>query len=133
MPILLQQAAELPSGYGAALLQSLLALFAVCILAWVVLRWASKRGMGIGRGRHVRVVERVALDARRHLYIVEVGGKTLLLGSGDGAAPRLLTELDAAELKSAAPKAQTSFRDVLARLSGRSDEEEADALSEEGR
>jgi len=31
-------AAELPGGYGLALLQALLALGAVCVLAWSVLR-----------------------------------------------------------------------------------------------
>lgn len=122
LPALLQAAqtsAELPSGYGAALVQSLLALMAVCILAWVVLRWASKSGMGFGRGKRIKVLEKIPLDARRHLYLVEVGGKVLLLGAGDGAAPRLISEIDPdslPELEESPTKA--SFADVMARLRG---------------
>ncbi|MFW5921060.1 MAG: hypothetical protein ACOCUS_04415, partial [Polyangiales bacterium] len=59
------EAADLPGGYGAALLQTLLALAAVCVLAWVVLRWSAKRGFGMGpSGGRVRVLERVPLDQR---------------------------------------------------------------------
>lgn len=125
MPALLQAAersAELPSGYGAALLQSLLALMAVCILAWVVLRWASKSGMGFGRGKRIKVLEKIPLDARRHLYLVEVGGKVLLLGAGDGAAPRLISEIDPNDLPEIEEPEKASFADVLARLRGRGGE-----------
>ena len=88
-------ASELPGGYGVALLQTLLSLGAVCLLAWVALRWASKRGFGFGaRGQRVKVLERVTLDPRRSLYLVEVAGKVLLLGAGDGSSPTLLAELD---------------------------------------
>jgi len=97
MILLLQasaETAELPGGYGVALLQSLLALAAVCVLAWVVLRWASQRGLGtFARGTRVKVIERVPLDARRTLWLVKVGGKVLLIGAGDGASPTTLTEL----------------------------------------
>ncbi|AKF08752.1 flagellar biosynthetic protein FliO [Sandaracinus amylolyticus] len=97
MFLLLQ--AELPGGYGVALLQSLLALAAVCVLAWVVLRWASQRGLGtFARGTRVKVIERVPLDARRTLWLVKVGGKVLLIGAGDGASPTTLTELREDEL-----------------------------------
>lgn len=108
-------AAELPGGYGVALLQTLLSLGAVCLLAWVALRWASRRGLGFGaRGQRVKVLERVPLDPRRSLYLVEVGGKVLLLGAGDGASPRLLTELDPADLPEVAETKRT-FADVFAR------------------
>jgi len=126
VPALLQASAdaaarssELPSGYGAALLQSLLALLAVCILAWVVLRWASQRGVGAGSGRRVRVLERVPLDARRQLYLVQIGGKVLLIGAGDGAAPRLISEVDAEHLPEIEPPPGMSFAQVLARLRGK--------------
>jgi flagellar protein FliO/FliZ len=122
MLVLLQtaQEAELPGGYGVALLQTLLALGAVCVLAWVVLRWGARRGFGLGvGGGRVRVLERVALDPRRALYLVEVGGKLLLIGAGDGAAPAVLAELDPAELPPEPAPAGTPFADVLRRLSGR--------------
>ncbi len=105
--------ATLPGGYGAALVQTLLALGGVCVLAWVVLRWASRRGLGVGRGQRIKVVERVPLDARRALFLVEVGGKMLLVATGDGA-PTLLTELDPADVPT--PEKPASFADVLKRI-----------------
>jgi hypothetical protein len=96
---LLLQAGErpLPGGYGVALLQTLLALGAVCVLAWVVLRWSAKAGFGIGRGQHLEIVKRM-----------------LLLGVGEGAAPNLLTEVDPSELPQGQP-AKASFLEVLRR------------------
>ena len=68
----------------------------------------------------VKVIAKVQLEARQTLYIVEVGGKTLLLGSGDRPVS-LITELDTdavAEAVAAAPKPK-SFADVLRRLTGK--------------
>ena len=102
---------ELPGGYGASLLQSLLALAGVCVLAWVVLRWSARRGLGLGAGQRVQVLERVPLDARRWIYLVRIGERVLVVGAGDGASPTLLAELAARDLPDA-PK-QKSFLDVL--------------------
>ncbi len=116
-------ASTLPGGYGIALLQTLLALGAVCVLAWVVLRWAARRGVGVGpsRGR-IRVIERIPLDPRRALYLVKVGDRILLVGAGEGGAPALLTEVDPSELPPAkAPSRGKGFADVLRRL-GHKDE-----------
>ncbi|MCA9528566.1 MAG: flagellar biosynthetic protein FliO [Myxococcales bacterium] len=89
--------AAAPAGYGLALVQSAVALVAVCLLAWVLLRWAARLGWGRApRGGRVEVLERVPLDARRSLFVVRAGHRTLLVGVGDGAAPSLLGELDAA-------------------------------------
>ena len=119
---LLQTEAQLPGGYGVALLQTLLALAAVCILAWVVLRWGARRGVGIGGSRGlVRVLERIPLDARRALYLVQVGDKVLLLGGGDGAAPSVLREMDASELPPEAERG-SGFSAVLAKLRRKDDE-----------
>ncbi len=91
----LLQSAEttIGTGYVAALLQSILALGAVCILAWVVLRWSAQRGLGKSRGR-MRVIEKLPLEARRSLYLIEVGDRVLLIGTGDGASPALIAELN---------------------------------------
>lgn len=111
MLLLLQASRSLPGGYGAALLQSLLALAAVCILAWVVLRWSAKAGLGTG-GRHLEVLERLALDHRRGLVLVRAGERVLLLGVGEGAAPTLVAELDPKDVPRD-PAAKVSFLDVL--------------------
>jgi len=113
-------AADLPGGYGVALLQTLLALVAVCILAWVVLKWASRRGLGLGAGGgRVRVLERIALDPRRSLYLVKVGDRVLLIGAGDGGAPAMLAEVDAASLPPEPEGGRVAFADVLDRLRGK--------------
>lgn len=83
-------------GYLASLLQSLLALGAVGLLSWLVLRWGARRGFGRHRG-HIKVVERVPLDARRALYLIEIGQRKLLIGAGEGALA-LLAELESGEL-----------------------------------
>jgi len=103
-----------------ALFQTLVALAAVSVLAWVVLKWSANRGLGaFAKGRRLTVLERVPLDARRSLYLVEVGGKVLLIGAGDGAAPTLLSELDPANIAEVpSPGPGLSFADVLARLRG---------------
>ena len=107
------RAADLPGGYGVALLQTLLALAAMCILAWVVLRWSARSGFGIGQGQRIRLVERVALDARRTAFLVEVGGKLYFLAAGDGGAPALVAELDPKDVP--APERKRTFLEVLRR------------------
>jgi flagellar biosynthetic protein FliO len=113
---------ELPAGYGTSLLQSLLALAAVCILAWIVIRWASGRrllGLAAGGQGRLRVLERLPLDPRRSLYLVQVGEKVLLIGAGEGGAPAVLAELDAKELPPEPAAPRVAFADVLRRLTGR--------------
>ncbi len=121
---------ELPpaigAGYGVQLLRSVLALAAVCIVAWWVLRWASRRGVGVSRARNVRVLERVMLDARRSVYLVKVGPRVLLLGGGDQALSVLAElkpdEIDVAidAVKSSEPGADVPpagrFKQILERL-----------------
>lgn len=123
IPLLLQASAdagELPGGYGIALLQTLLALAAVCVLAWVVLRWAAQRGLGLGvSGARVKILERVPLDARRTLWLVKIGEKVLVIGAGDNAAPALLAELREDELPPLDAPATTTFADVLRRVGGK--------------
>jgi flagellar protein FliO/FliZ len=86
-----------PPSLGAALAQTLVALAAVCALAWWVLRWAARRGVGRSPAGVITVVDRVALDPRRTLFVVRVAGKALLLGGGD-AGLAVLSELDPAAL-----------------------------------
>ena len=111
---MLLQAGAIPGGYGVALLQTLLALAAVCILAWVVLRWAAQKGLGIGAaGKHVKVLERLPLDARRTLWVVKIGDRVLLIGAGDGASPRTLAEIPAKELPPIDEAPKKSFVEIL--------------------
>ena len=77
-------------GYGLALLQAVLALAAVSALAWVVLRWAAKRGLGAPRDGAIELLERRPLDTRSSVSLLRVGERRFLVGHGDGGAPRTL-------------------------------------------
>ncbi|MCS6799187.1 MAG: flagellar biosynthetic protein FliO [Myxococcota bacterium] len=133
MPAWLQapapQPPSLPGGYGLALLQSLLALAAICILAWVVLRWSAQRRLfGAGAAARIRVLERVFLDGRRVLYLVRVGDRTLLLGAGESGPPAVLATLEGVEdLTVPAPVPPRRFGDVLRAFGGRKTETNAGA------
>ena len=94
-----------PPSLGAALAQTLLTLAAVCALAWWALRWVSRRGVGRSPAGVITVVDRVALDPRRSLFVVRVAGKALLLGGSDGGLA-LLSELDPAALTPPEPAAK---------------------------
>ena len=79
----------------------------------MVLRWSAKAGFGIGgRGEHLEVIERLALDHRRSVVVVRVGQRMMLLGVGENAAPSLLAELAPGELPRDAVK-KVSFLEVL--------------------
>ena len=80
---------EVPS-YGAQILQGLLALGAVCLLAWVSLRWWSRRlGAGFERPGPLRVVARLPLEPRRTLYVIDAAGRYLLVGVADSGMTTL--------------------------------------------
>lgn len=108
-------------GYAVALVQSIVALAGVCALVVVILRMLAARGLGrVPRSRTMQVVERLAVDPRSSVCIVAVGERRLLVGISDGAAPRLLAELETASaLESSTGDAEapppSRFRALLAR------------------
>lgn len=82
--------------YAGDLLRMVFALGFVCVIAWITLRFAASRGLGTNaRGKRLEVIERLTLDPQRSLLIVRVDQRRLLIGIGAGAAPQLMTELDA--------------------------------------
>src|SRR5262245_55189521 len=81
--------------YGELLITSIVVLAVVCVLAYVVVRLA-RRYLGAPRGDAaglLDVVARVPLEPRRSLYIVEVAGKALLVGTSEMGLT-VLSELD---------------------------------------
>lgn len=76
------------------LLQTVVALAFVCGLAYFIFRWLLPR-LNVVRagGGMVRIVERAGLDARSHLYVIEVAGRWLLVSSSQ-AGVQLVSELD---------------------------------------
>lgn len=85
------------------LMQTVLALGLVCGLAYVIFRWVLPRLQNFsGAGHHlVRVVDRVGLDARKSLYVIEVAGRWLLVASSESGV-QLISELDAESAEEAA-------------------------------
>jgi flagellar biogenesis protein FliO len=103
-------------GYGLFLVETLLILVAICALAYVVLRFGVRRLYGgpAGQGGPVKVLQRVALEPRRALYVIEAAGKTLLVASAESGMT-LVSELDAdAVARSLAQQPRrASFLDLL--------------------
>lgn len=110
--------------------QTIFALGLVCGLAYVLFRWVLPRLGGAQFGNHiVRIVDRVPLDARKNLYVVEVAGRWLLIASSE-AGVHIVSELDAAAAEEAAGRIErerptfktatvagrSAFADQLARL-----------------
>ncbi len=79
-----------PSGYGIYFLQTLLALGAVCLLAFFLLRFTARRMHRLGqKGQELRIIENLNLDQRRCLYLVEVAGRRLLIGASEAGLATL--------------------------------------------
>jgi flagellar biogenesis protein FliO len=130
------------AGYGDMLVTSLLVLGVVCIVAFVAVRLLGRvLSTGRARGAHLLdVIARVPLEPRRSLYVVDVAGKTLLVGTSEMGLS-VLSELDAAEVRSrvaARPtfgelvKTAWAKRSALGRTApgGRADASEAGAVHE---
>ena len=73
------------ASYGDLLVTSLVVLGGVCIAAFVIVRLAGRfLATGRSRGAHLLdIVARLPLEPRRSLYVVEVAGKTLLIGTSE--------------------------------------------------
>lgn len=81
-----------------ALLRTLLSLGAVVALIYVVFKLGFARflssGLARGGGRELKVVERIQLDTKNAVYVVDVkGGGRMVLGTGPEGV-RLITRLD---------------------------------------
>jgi flagellar biogenesis protein FliO len=101
------------------IVQTFLALAAVCGLAVFVL-WAARRA-GVGRPNGpIELVGRLPLEARRSIYLVKVGEVVLVIGAGEGGFTKL-GEVPAEGLSALAGPASggiaggLSFGEILAR------------------
>jgi flagellar protein FliO/FliZ len=85
---------------GWTLLRTAVVLGVVIALVYLTLNVGLRRLLGIkalGAAGVVKVLERVPLDQRRTLYVVEAAGEVLLVGASDGSLG-LITRLDPAEV-----------------------------------
>jgi flagellar biogenesis protein FliO len=113
------------ASYGDLLLTSLVVLGGVCIAAFLVVRFVGRWvATGRTRGAHLLdVVARMPLEPRRSLYVVEVAGKTLLVGTSEMGLS-VLSELDASEVKARVVPRKTFGELVLAAWNRRGKREE---------
>jgi len=116
------------SAYASYLVETLVTLFGVCALAFVVLYGARRLGAGKATGG-IELVGQLPLDARRSIVLVKVGAQVLIVGVGEGGFTKL-GETDAASLP---PRVASDapFAAVLARVLGRRGERERAAETEE--
>lgn len=104
----------------------MLVLAMVIGLAWLTLNVGLRRLLGIRPtvGTHlVSVLERVTLDQKRSLFVIEAAGEILLVGGGDGALS-LIAKLDRAEvdkLRTVSPSQPIQLSPFLQKLLGRKD------------
>lgn len=103
--------------YTGYLLETFVTLLAVCGLAFVVLYGARRLGIGRPRGP-IQLVGQLPLDARRAIYLVQVGGQVLVVGASEAGITKL-GEVPANELPAVDPATGSPpFGDVLARVLG---------------
>jgi len=102
------------ASYGDLLVTSLLVLGGVCIAAFVVVRLVGRfLATGRTRGGHLLdVVARLPLEPRRSLYVVDVAGKTLLVGTSEMGLS-VLSELDGDEVHRRAAIPRPTFADLV--------------------
>jgi flagellar biogenesis protein FliO len=103
--------------YAGYLVETFVTLLAVCGLAFVVLYGARRLGVGRPRGP-IQLVGQLPLDARRAIYLVQVGGQVMVVGASEAGITKL-GEVSAKDMPEIEPAAQAPFADVLARVLGK--------------
>jgi flagellar protein FliO/FliZ len=100
-----------PGGYGDLLVTALVVLVAACVAMLVIVRVAGRWSSGrSARPGLLDVVARVPLEARRSLYIVDVAGKALLVGTSE-LGLTVLSELDRERVRAVPPP--VSFAELV--------------------
>lgn len=103
--------------YAGYIVQTMVTLFAVCAVAFVVLYGARRLGVGRPRGP-IALVGLLPLESRRAIYLVKVGEQVIVVGASEAGFTRL-GEVGAAELPPEAAPEPASFADVFARVARR--------------
>jgi flagellar biosynthetic protein FliO len=118
-------------GYGELLVSSMVVLAVVCVVAWLVVRFGGRWLLGArGRSRGMDVVARLPLEPRRSLYVVEVAGKTLLVGTSEMGLS-VLSELDGERVRADVERGRgaggfaAAWKAILARRKPRGGGEDA--------
>jgi len=109
-----QQPAE-DLDFGWMLLRTLAVLGVVIMLAWFSLNFGLRKLMGlkpvIGGASVVQVLERVPLDSKHSMFVVQAAGEYLLIGGGEGNLQLIskLAKEDVEKLRSESKSSQPSL------------------------
>lgn len=82
---------------GLMVIQTLAVLALIALAAWAFVRFVAPRLQGSRGKLRMRVIERLPLEQRRSLYLVEVDNTPFLIGAAEGSI-RLLKELETTEI-----------------------------------
>lgn len=74
-------------GYGWLLFKTIFVLIGICLLAFIGLRYLSK--VNIGRPGPMKILGRLPIEGRRSIVVVDVAGKTLIIGSSEAGMQTL--------------------------------------------
>lgn len=113
----------------------MIVLAMVVALAYLTLNIGLRKLLGIKAPvgtSVVTVLERVALDQKRSLFVVEAAGEVLLLGGAENALS-LLTKLDRREverLKTVPPASSVQLSPFLKKLLGKPEKTDENKLEE---
>ncbi|HEY6560358.1 MAG TPA: flagellar biosynthetic protein FliO [Polyangiaceae bacterium] len=106
------------SPIGWYIVKTLISVIAICALAVLAIWGIGRAGAGRSAGP-LQLVGRLPLDGRRAVYLVRIGKTVLVLG-GSEAGINKLAEVPSDSVSLPALEAHSrSFRDVLARATGR--------------
>jgi len=76
-----------------SLLFALIGTVCIIMLTYFASRWYAKRMGPIAGGKHIKVVDRLAVSKTGSILIVDIGGRQYMLGVSDQNV-RILMELD---------------------------------------
>lgn len=120
------QAPETQSLVG-QFVKTVIALGLVIAIIWVVFRYGAARllpgAIGPRSGRLVRIVERVLVDQKSSLLIVDVGSERMLLGVAEGGIS-VLKDLGAAAPSVDTTRSPAGFKAVLEAISPKKSNED---------
>jgi flagellar biogenesis protein FliO len=112
---------------GWTLVRTLVVLRLVIGLAYLVLNVGLRRLLGIKQAvgaNIVTILERVPLDQKRALFVIEAAGEVLLIGGADGNLS-LISKLDPAAVEkvraAAPPSVRVQLSPLVQKLLGRKD------------
>ena len=71
--------------YGWFILQTIILHIVIAAAAWFIVRFFPARFNKIAKSSRIKIVERVVLEPKRSLFLVEFDGSTVLLGTTENS------------------------------------------------